>query len=148
MRYRAAESVAKRNRYLFVCTNTRPVGTPKGSCGTRNAVAIHAAIKSEINLRGMGNVEVRACTASCLDVCWAGPAVLVSPENLVFGRVTLEDVPSIVDALRAEVVSHRLLLGPEDFDPKTAGPQLPETPVDGGAPPAAPKLVTSLLKKP
>lgn len=146
MRYRAGDTVAKRNRYLFVCTNTRPVGTPKGSCGTRDAAAIHAAIKSEIAVRGMGNVEVRACTSSCLDVCWAGPAVLVSPDDVVLGRVTLADVPSIVDALRGDIATHRLVLGPQDFDAKTAGPQLPEV-----APTASPSGlvgVGSLLKKP
>ena len=140
--------MAKRNRYLFVCINARPVGTPKGSCATRDSVAIHAAIKSEIAARGMANVEVRACTSSCIDVCWAGPTVLVSPDQVVFGRVTIDDVPSIVDALRAEVVSHRLVLGPEEFDAKTAGPSLPESSSPQPSQPQPGQLVSSLLKKP
>lgn len=119
--------MAKRNRYLFVCNNARPPGTPKGSCATRDAVAIHAAIKAEIAARGLAQIEVRACTASCLDVCWAGPALLVSPDQVFLGRITLADVPTIVDALQRDVIEHRLVLGQEDFDAKTALPSLPET---------------------
>jgi len=118
--------VAKRERYLFVCTNSRPHGTPKGSCGTRGAVELHAALKAEINARGMSGTQVRACTASCLDVCWAGPAILVAPDNLVLGRVTTNDVASIVDALAKEHLEHPLVIGVNDYEAKTAEPSLPE----------------------
>jgi (2Fe-2S) ferredoxin len=120
--------VAKRERYLFVCTNSRPHGTPKGSCATRAAVELHAALKAEINARGMSGTQVRACTSSCLDVCWAGPAILVAPDNVVLGRVTTADVTSIVDALTKDALEHPLLIGADDYDAKTAGPSLPELP--------------------
>ncbi|NUP12732.1 MAG: (2Fe-2S) ferredoxin domain-containing protein [Polyangiaceae bacterium] len=118
--------MAKRKRYLFVCVNERPVGSPKGSCATRGAVEIHAALKAEIAMRKLAVTEVRACTSSCHDVCWAGPSILVSPDNVVYGRVTLDDVPEIVDALAEGRFVERLVLPPEDFEQSTARPGLPE----------------------
>lgn len=126
----------QRKRYLFVCVNRRPDGAPKGSCAQRGAEAVHAALKAEINKRGLARTEVRPCTASCLDVCWAGPAIAVEPDGYFYGRVTPEDVPAIVDALAAGQRVERLVLPPEDFDMATAGPALVVSPAEapsGGA---------------
>ena len=38
--------MAKRRRYLFVCTNKRAHGTPKGSCATRGSEDIYASLKA------------------------------------------------------------------------------------------------------
>jgi (2Fe-2S) ferredoxin len=116
--------VPQRNHYLFVCTNRRPDGNPKGSCAARGAVEIHAALKVALHERGLAKTEVRACTAGCLDVCWAGPTIAVEPDNYFYGRVTLADVPAIVDALAEGRRVERLVLPTADFDEKTAGPPL------------------------
>ena len=123
--------MAQRKRYLFVCVNRRAPGTPKGSCATRGAEALHASLKAEIAARGMAKIEVRACTSSCLDVCWAGPAIMVSPDGYFYGRVQETDIPEICDALSAGRRVERLVLAPDDFDQETAGPQLPELPPEG-----------------
>jgi (2Fe-2S) ferredoxin len=126
--------VAKRERYLFVCNNQRPLGTPKGSCATRGSAELHAALKAELTSRGLAAARVRACTSSCLDVCWAGPIVAVTPDDVFLGRVTIEDVPSIVDALALDVFEHPKALPAADFEMSTAGPMLPEraVPPTGG----------------
>lgn len=116
----------QRKRYLFVCTNRRDPGMPKGSCATRGAEAIHAQLKAGLNGRGLAKVEARACTASCLDVCWAGPVIAVEPDGYFYGRVTAADVPEIVEALANGTRVERLVLPPADFDQATAGPMLPE----------------------
>lgn len=119
--------MAQRKRYLFVCVNRRPDGTPKGSCAARGAVELHAALKSEIASRGLAKTEVRPCSSSCLDLCWVGPAIAVEPDGYFYGRVTLADVPAIVDALAAGTRVERLVLSSNDFDEKTAsGPPLPD----------------------
>lgn len=120
--------MAERKRYLFVCVNRRPHGTAKGSCATRGAEALHAALKIEIASRGLAQTEVRACTSSCLDVCWAGPVIAVTPDRVFYGRVRTEDVPEIVDALAKGEVVERLRLPAADFDQATAGPAIPEDP--------------------
>ena len=118
----------QRARYLFVCINSRPEGSPKGSCAGRGAVAIHAALKAELASRGLAKTEVRACTSSCLDTCWAGPTIAVEPDGFFYGRVTDADLEPIVDGLvRGERVE-RLVMPKEDFDEATAGPPLPGTP--------------------
>jgi (2Fe-2S) ferredoxin len=127
--------VAQRKRYLFVCVNRRPLGTAKGSCATRDAEALHAELKAACTARGLSTTEVRTCTASCLDVCWAGPAIAVMPDNVMMGRVTRADIPEIVDALARGELVDRLILPASDYEVATAGPALPETPPPGAAPP-------------
>lgn len=111
-----ARMVPQRKRYLFVCVNRRPDGTPKGSCAARGAVEIHAALKAELQSRGLARTEVRACTASCLDVCWAGPAIAVEPDGYFYGHVTIGDVPRIAEALANGTRIEELVLSSKDFD--------------------------------
>jgi (2Fe-2S) ferredoxin len=117
--------MAQRKRYLFVCTNSRVPGVPKGSCAGRGSVKIHAALKAEIAARGLAKLEVRACTSGCLDTCWAGPSIAIEPDGYFYGRVTLADVPEIVTALAQGGRVERLVLPPEDFDEATAHPSIP-----------------------
>lgn len=116
----------QRKRYLFVCTNRREPGTPKGSCATRDAERVHAVLKQALLARGLAKTEARACTSSCTDVCWAGPVIAVEPDGYFYGRVTVADVPAIVDALERGTRVERLVLPAADFDQATAGPMLPE----------------------
>ncbi len=107
--------MAKRKRLLFVCVNRRPDGAPKGSCAARGSDEIHAALKSRLKERGLAELEVRACTSSCLDACWVGPAIAVEPDHYYYGRVKLADVEEIVDALAKNERVERLVLLPDDF---------------------------------
>ena len=110
----------QRKHYLFVCVNRRPDGAPKGSCAASGSVELAAALKDEVGKRGLHRTEVRPCTSSCLDLCWAGPVIAVEPDGFFYGRVTVADVPAIVDALAAGERVERLVLAPEDFEEHTA----------------------------
>jgi (2Fe-2S) ferredoxin len=103
--------MAKRKHYLFVCTNQRPEGAPHGSCAARGSVAVHAALKSGLKASGLAEVGARACTSSCLDVCWEGPVVFVEPDGYAYGHVQLDDVPDIISGLAQGQPVERLLLG-------------------------------------
>lgn len=116
--------MGQRKRYLFVCVNRRPDGAPKGSCATRGAAELHAALKEQVQVAGLARVEARACTSSCLDACWAGPVIAVEPDGFFYGRVTAADVPEIVTALREGGRVDRLVLAAEDYDEATARPAL------------------------
>src|ERR1700740_366684 len=95
----------KRQRYLFVCINRRPNDNPKGCCAAKGAEEVYKALKGEIAARGLAKLEARVCTSSCLDQCATGVTVLVEPDHFFYGRVTVADVPEIVDGLvRAEPV--------------------------------------------
>lgn len=108
--------MAHRKRLLFVCVNRRPDGEPKGSCAVRGAVELHARLKAALKERGLAETEVRACTSSCLDTCWVGPTIAVEPDHYYYGRVSLDDVDAIVDALSKGTRVERLVLGASDFE--------------------------------
>ena len=107
--------MAQRKRYLFVCVNRRPDGTPKGSCAARGSVELHAKLKALLKKRGMAELEVRACTSSCLDTCWAGPSIAVEPDHFSYGRVTETDLEAIVAGLESGERVERLVLSEKDF---------------------------------
>jgi len=89
----------QRKRYLFVCINRRAEDNPKGCCAAKESEEVYRALKGEVAARGLAKLEARVCTSSCLDQCDTGVTVLVEPDHFFYGRVTVADVPEIVDAL-------------------------------------------------
>jgi (2Fe-2S) ferredoxin len=106
----------QRQRYLFVCNNRRPDDNPKGSCAAKGSEEVHQALKAALFQRGLAKAQARVCTASCLDQCSTGVSVLVEPDHFFYGRVTVADVPAIVDALEKGERVERLVLTREDLD--------------------------------
>ena len=105
-----------RKRYLFVCINRRPDDNPKGSCAQKGSEEVHEALKKTLKKRGLAGLEARACTSSCLDVCLNGITVLVEPDHVFLGHVTVEDVPAIADGVVSGVFPEHLLLTKEQVD--------------------------------
>jgi len=89
----------KRRRYLFVCINRRADENPKGCCAAKDSEEVYRALKAEVAARGLAKREARVCTSSCLDQCATGVTVLVEPDHFFYGRVTLADIPEIVEGL-------------------------------------------------
>jgi (2Fe-2S) ferredoxin len=89
----------QRKRYLFVCINRRAEENPKGCCAAKDSEEVYRALKGEVFARGLAKLEARVCTSSCLDQCDTGVTVLVEPDHFFYGRVTVADVPEIVDGL-------------------------------------------------
>jgi (2Fe-2S) ferredoxin len=88
--------MAKFRHHIFVCTNRREPGHPRGSCSEQGE-QVRARFKEEIARRGLGKT-VRVNAAGCLDQCEHGPNVVVYPEAVWYGRVRPEDVPEIVES--------------------------------------------------
>jgi (2Fe-2S) ferredoxin len=107
--------MALRQRYLFVCTNRRADDDPKGSCAAKGSEEIRAALKEQLKARGLARLGARACKSSCLDQCSSGVCILVEPDHFFYGRVTLADVPEIVEALANGQQVERLVLTDEDL---------------------------------
>jgi (2Fe-2S) ferredoxin len=84
------------DRHVFICTNVRDPENPKGCCAAKGAEAIRERFKEELHKRGLKG-RMRANAAGCLDQCAAGPTVVVYPEQVWYGGVTVEDVPEIVE---------------------------------------------------
>lgn len=81
-------------RHLFVCTNRRPDGSPKGCCATKGSEELRLAFKKELDAQGV--TAVRANAAGCLDTCEVGPSVVVYPDNVWYQKVSPSDVKEIV----------------------------------------------------
>ncbi|HXX65843.1 MAG TPA: (2Fe-2S) ferredoxin domain-containing protein, partial [Polyangiaceae bacterium] len=98
-----------REHYLFVCTNRRPDGHPKGSCAQKGSEDVLAKLKDVLARRGAAKEAVRACGSSCLDMCESGITVLQEPEHAAYGGVTAADVDELADAAIRGGVVDRLL---------------------------------------
>jgi len=85
-------------RHVLVCTNRRPEGNPKGSCGEKGAEEVFEALKAAVKARGLGG-EIIVNRTSCLKHCSRGITLAVYPENGWYGGVTLGDVPEICDRI-------------------------------------------------
>ena len=75
------------------------------------------ALKAALTKRGLSK-QIRANNAGCLDQCEHGVAVVVYPEQVWYGGVTVDDVTEIVEKhlVGGEPVAR--LLMPEGPKPK------------------------------
>ena len=105
----------QRKRYLFVCINRRDEDNPKGCCAAKDSEEVYKALKQEVAARGLAKLEARVCTSSCLDQCETGVTVLVEPDHFFYGRVTVADVPEIVDGLVKGQPVRRLVITAEQL---------------------------------
>lgn len=83
-------------RHVFVCTNERPPGSPRGCCAERGGEEVRGAFKKAIKAAGLQG-SVRGNAAGCLDTCEAGCAVVVYPEGVWYQGVQPGDVAEIVE---------------------------------------------------
>ncbi len=84
----------KYKKHIFVCTNNRDDG--RAYCGEERGMALVNAFKELIKQHKV-MIDVRAQKAGCFDVCAFGPSVVVYPEGIFYGKVTVEDVKEIFE---------------------------------------------------
>ena len=77
---------------------------------------MYRALKEEVAARGLAKLEARVCTSSCLDKCETGVTVLVEPDHFFYGRVTVADVPEIVDGLVSGQSVKRLMIAADRYE--------------------------------
>ncbi len=99
--------------HVFVCTNRRPEGHPRGSCAAHGSEALRDYLKARAKELGLGDVRINS--AGCLDRCELGPTLVVYPEGVWYGFKTHEDIDEILakQLIQGGRVS-RLLLRPGD----------------------------------
>jgi (2Fe-2S) ferredoxin len=96
------------DRHIFVCTNRRDPGNPRGSCAEKGSEKVRDALKKALVAEGLQG-RMRANAAGCLDQCEHGVTVVVYPEQVWYGGVTVDDVQEIVSShLRDGVPVERL----------------------------------------
>ena len=82
--------------HILVCTNQRPPGHPRGSCGESGATSVLEKLSSEIESKMLFG-KVIISTTSCLGPCSMGPVVVVYPDGVWYSRVKPGDVAEILD---------------------------------------------------
>jgi|SRR6266850_8194011 len=97
-------------RHIFVCTNRREPEDPIGCCSAKGSEEIRAAFKAEVKRRRL-KLIVRANASGCLDACAFGVTVVIYPEAVWYGGVTLADVAEIVErhVIGGEVVQRLVM---------------------------------------
>jgi len=84
-------------KHIFICCNQRPEGHPRGSCDPTASGDLHREFKRLLSQAAVG-CTVRANKSGCLDQCEHGPNVVVYPEAVWYGHVTLADAQEIVQS--------------------------------------------------
>ena len=82
--------------HIFVCCNQRSPGHRRGCCDPEGNAALRNAFKAEVKRRNLQPL-VRANKAGCLDQCEHGPNVVIYPQGIFYGGVTLDDVTRIIE---------------------------------------------------
>jgi (2Fe-2S) ferredoxin len=105
------------HRHVFVCTNERAADHPRGSCKLKGSPEVRDRLKAELTKRGLAKI-IRANNAGCLDQCEQGITMVVYPEQVWYGHVTVDDVVEIVEKhlIGGQVVT-RLLLPDQPAQP-------------------------------
>ena len=84
-------------KHIFICGNQRPPGHPRGCCDPAAKAELQKLFKQKLAERGLKG-RVRANQSGCLDQCEHGPNLVVYPEAVWYGGVTLADVDEIIDS--------------------------------------------------
>ena len=85
------------DKHIFVCTNRREAGHPRGSCNCKGDGALHKAFKFKLAQRHLEGVY-RVNQSGCLNQCEHGPTVVVYPEAVWYGHVTEADLDEIIES--------------------------------------------------
>ncbi len=84
-------------KHIFVCENVRPPDDSRGCCSAKGSLEVRALLKKRIKELGLKG-KVRANSSGCLDACEFGASVVVYPEEVWYGGVTVNDVEEILQS--------------------------------------------------
>lgn len=104
------------DKHVFVCTNQRRAGHPRGCCNELGGGAIRLAFVEGLKRRGLKGVA-RANKTGCLDACELGPTVVIYPQGIWYLKVAVSDVEEIIDtSIVGDGVVERLAARSADWD--------------------------------
>ena len=86
----------KPRKHVFVCSQSRPPGHPKGSCVQNGGTELLQAFWQELQKRNLFD-QIAVSYTGCIGPCDMGPNVLVYPEGTLYVRVGKSDIAEIFD---------------------------------------------------
>lgn len=83
--------------HIFVCENQREHGHPRGCCAEKGGKEFREALKTAVKKQALP-IDVRVNGAGCLDACEYGAVMVIYPEGIWYGGVTVADIPEIIES--------------------------------------------------
>ena len=83
-------------KHVFVCTQMRPPGHPRGCCAAHNGGEVFDEFLWYLQQRNLFN-QLQITATGCLGPCGQGATVLVYPDGVMYAKVTKADVTQIID---------------------------------------------------
>ena len=84
-------------KHVFVCSQSRPEGHPRGSCAGKGSSEVLQTFWRELQQHNAYD-RVAVTYSGCLGPCDGGVNVLVYPEGVLYQQVTAKDVKEIFDS--------------------------------------------------
>lgn len=82
--------------HVFICSQQRPAGHPRGSCGEKGASALMPAFSASLIKHNLVQ-KVSLVATGCLGPCQVGASVLVFPGSVLYANVKASDVETIIE---------------------------------------------------
>jgi len=86
----------KPEKHVFICSQARPAGHPRGSCAERGCREVQDEFLYQYQQRQVFD-KIAVTLTGCLGPCGMGPNVLVYPEGILYSNVKVSDVNAIFD---------------------------------------------------
>jgi (2Fe-2S) ferredoxin len=86
----------KPEKHVFVCSQNRPAGHPRGCCSQKGGNDLIQAFWKELQQRQLFD-QIAITYSGCLGPCDTGPNVIVYPDGVMYSQVTKDDVAAIFD---------------------------------------------------
>lgn len=84
-------------KHIFVCENVRAQNHPRGCCSEKGSVQLKDYLKKRVKELGI-NSDIRINSSGCLDACEFGAAIVVYPEQIWYGGVSMADAEEIIQS--------------------------------------------------
>lgn len=82
--------------YVFVCSQQRPPGHPRGSCANRGAGGLMQQLSQSVMSRQLFE-KVSVVPTGCLGPCDSGANMLVFPGAVLYSGLEAGDIDTIVE---------------------------------------------------
>lgn len=83
-------------KHIFVCLNERAADNPKGCCMSKGSEEVFRAFRKQLADMDMKE-RFKVSKAGCLSSCENGTTVVVYPEGIWYQKITVDDVPQIIE---------------------------------------------------
>ncbi|HEX3862168.1 MAG TPA: (2Fe-2S) ferredoxin domain-containing protein [Stellaceae bacterium] len=81
--------------HVFMCTNVRPEGHPRGCCAAGGSEKLRGYMREKA--RQLGIESIRCNASGCLDRCELGPNMVIYPEGVWYHFENQQDIDEILE---------------------------------------------------